>query len=316
MSQTKERKTETLLEAKKIMHMYQKEAPKAVYVIGEPRTYENGEGENKRYVQEFYGSFLPPKEDGSPADPKKRGLFRAETTEPFQPLADFANKPVQLLVSGQTFKVEGKNKEGRAIIFPKTFVRSIKTAKTETREKDGETFTVTVGDKDVMPASICTKREYYAANNRSLSGYINWAELNKKMEDKNGQVFGYAQLLLVGSGGDSTKVKFFTSEPVDEAEFAKGRRISMPGAMRVHSYFNKKEQKYVKSEIFEPNYIAYFKEPGREAGAAKDAQEPAGMTPEEIMDADTFVPGDDIGDDEEMGNLMQEFDAMASGLTV
>lgn len=256
MDEKKERKTETLLDADKMIHLYQREQPQKVYVVGQVRSYENGEGENKRYVQEFYGSYTPPKDDGSP-DNRKRSLFRAETTQPIQDLNEFSGKDQMLMVSGQTYSVAGKNKDGENINFRKTFVRSIKTTKLEEREVNGEKRNVIVGDKDLMPASIATKREFYAANNRNLSGFINGTKLNQEMKNKAGEVFAYRQFMYVGKNKKETPVVFYTKDPVDPADFEKNKRISMPGAMHVVSQRGE-DGKFTHKEVFEPNYIGQY----------------------------------------------------------
>lgn len=297
----KKRKTETLLGSDKLVHLYKRETPQKIYVMGKVRQYENGEGDKKRYVQEFYGSYQAPKADGE-KDDRKRSLFRAETTEPFTDLNEFSGKDVMLMVSGQTYRVESKNKDGNAVQFNKTFVRSIKTTKTEQREVNGEMRDVIVGDKDVMSSDIAAKNEYYAANNRNLHGFINYTKLNQELSDKDGNIFAYRQFMYVGQNKQSTAVEFYTKEPVNPEEFPKGKRISMPGAMHVVNVRDK-DGKWTRDEVFEPNYIGAYISNEKEKNTEKDV-EPAGMTPEEIMDADSYVPGqEDYDIEEEIGHF-------------
>lgn len=279
-----ERKTKELLGADEILHLYNGDDPHKVYIIGEPRQYENGEGDNKRFVQEFRASYIKP-EEGKAPDFRKSGLYRAETKEPFQNLKDFAESGDMLMISGQTFRVQGKNKEGEPMLFNKTFVRSIKTTKVEQRKEGDTVRDVVVGDKDVMPASIACKNEYYAAKTRNLSGFINGVKLNTELKDREGEVFGYRQFMYVGVNGKSTAVEFVTKSPVEEEDFAKGKRISMPGAVRVKERFDKEKGERIKSEVFEPNWIGAFIEKEK----AKDKE--VGMSEQEIADADSFVPG-------------------------
>lgn len=288
MDEKKERKTETLLASDQLVHLYQRESPQKIYVIGKARSFEYGEGDKKTYVQEFFGTSQPPVEDGS-KDTRRGGIFRAETTEPFVDMNEFSGKNQMLIVSGQTFSVPGKDKEGKESFYRKMYVRSIKTAKFEEREVNGEKKSVAVGDKDVMSTEIAAKKEFYSANRRSLNGFINGTKLNQEIKDKDGAVYAYRQFMYVGKNGKSTQVAFYTKDPVDPESFAKGKKISMPGAMHVVTRQNK-EGKYVREEVFEPNYIGEYisKEKKKEA-----EQEPVGMTPEEIRDADEFVPGID-----------------------
>ena len=103
-----ERKTQDVLKADQMVHLYQGNIQK-VYVAGEVYHYENERDGKKTYVQEFYGSYVAPDANGT-FDDKKRGLFRAVTTEPFKDLSECAGKDMLILVSGQTFKVEDENK--------------------------------------------------------------------------------------------------------------------------------------------------------------------------------------------------------------
>ena len=299
MAETK-RKMEELLAANKIMHTYRGDNPHKVYVVGQVRSYKNElKDGTTRYVHEFRGTSTPPGQEN-----RRGAFFRAETTQPID-LASYQDTDKLLLVSGQTFKVEYKDKEGNKRLINKTFVRSIKTAKEEEREKDGKKYMAIVGDKDVMSADIAAKNEYYAANNRSLQGFINHTQLNEPIKKnagtENEEIIGYRQFMYVGQGKDkdgnlrpSVQVGFNTTEPLDEAAFAKGTLISMPGAVRV---FRSKDKDgyWGTREMFEPNYIAKVE---FERKLEKEAVpvEPD-MTDEEIQDADAFVPGQDEYDE-------------------
>lgn len=255
-----ERKTTDVIKADQMVHLYQGNVQK-IYVAGEVRQYENakeGSGD-KTYVQEFYGSYVPPAADGS-FDDKKKGLFRAVATEPFTDLSEYAAKDKLLMVVGQTFQVEDENKKlGKKFMRNKTFCRSIKEA--EAVVADGKT--TYKGGADIMPASIAAKTEYYAANNRHVSGWISGVKLNDEKKTKEGETFAFRQVIFISMLVSPGKFKdqlivFNTKEAVDPEAFEKGTKLSMPGAMRIVEVLNKETQKHEKREVFEPALIAKY----------------------------------------------------------
>ena len=276
-----ERKTQDVLKADQMVHLYQGSVHK-VYVAGEVFHHENERDGKKTYVQEFFGSYVAPDANGT-FDEKKRSLFRAVTTEPFADLSDFAAKDKMLLVSGQTFKVEAEDKKlGKKFLRNKTFCRSIKEA---VMDADGKVR----GGADIMPASIAVKSDFYAANNRHLSGWVNGVKLNEEKKTKDGEVFAYRHVMFVSELEAPNKFKehlvvFHTKDPVDPADFEKGMKLSMPGAVRVMDVLNKETQKYEKREVFEPALIAKY--PDRN----KDVEEKA--------PAGHFEPEDPVGFDD------------------
>ncbi len=256
-----ERKTQDVLKADQMVHLYQGNIQK-VYVAGEVYHYENERDGKKTYVQEFYGSYVAPDANGT-FDDKKRGLFRAVTTEPFKDLSECAGKDMLILVSGQTFKVEDENKkQGKKFLRNKTFCRSIKEAVVDEEGK-------VRGGADIMPASIAVKSDFYAANNRHVSGWIGGVKLNDEKKTKEGEPFAYRQVIFVRELEAPGKFKeqlvvFHTKAPVDPADFEKGTKLSMPGAMRVVEVLNKETGKHEKKEVFEPALIAKFPDKNKE----------------------------------------------------
>lgn len=258
-----ERKTQDVLKADQMVHLYQGGIQK-VYVAGEVFRYENERDGKKTYVQEFYGSYVPPAADGS-FDNRKRGLFRAVTTEPFTDLSEYAAKDKLLLVSGQTFRVEDENKkQGKKFLRNKTFCRSIKEAETG---EDGKVH----GGADIMPAAIAVKSDFYAANTRHLNGWINGVKLNDEKKTKEGEPFAYRQVVFLSELESPGKfverlVVFNTKDPVDPADFEKGTKLSMPGAVRVVDVMNKETKKLEKREVFEPALISKYPDREKELG--------------------------------------------------
>lgn len=280
-----ERKTQDVLKADQMVHLYQGNIQK-VYVAGEVYHYENERDGKKTYVQEFYGSYVAPDANGT-FDDKKRGLFRAVTTEPFKDLSECAGKDMLVLVSGQTFKVEDENKkQGKKFLRNKTFCRSIKEAVVDEEGK-------VRGGADIMPASIAVKSDFYAANNRHLSGWINGVKLNEEKKTKEGEIFAYRQVMFVSQLEAPGKFKeqlvvFHTKTPVDPADFEKGTKLSMPGAFRVVEVLNKETQKHEKREVFEPALIAKYPDKNRAVAEKAPAEdfEQSDLEEDEQLDFD------------------------------
>lgn len=259
MSEKQERKTTDVVKAQDILHLYHGR-PQTVYIVGDikQKEFQKKDGSGSVYVQEFRGTYTKP-EDPSVVDFKKSGLFRVATTEPFSGLAEKqkANEPV--LVSGQTFKEPYKGKDGKEREMTRTHVRSIREA-VFTKDENGKNRVH--GGEVLMSSDIAMKGEINQVERSGLQGFINFVKLNEEIKKRDtGEVFAYKQFMLVGDKEHgNTRVQFYTTQPVDPADFEKGSRLSMLGVLMVEDVYSKKEEKWVKQVTFEPVFVSRYKD--------------------------------------------------------